>query len=344
MDDDQDTERRRSRRAKSNVNYSKDQDFSDEDVFEDSPLEDATPKRGRPKASRKSSGTRRKSAPADADEDGMADDEEIQSNKPIFTEKGYDPNLPPIRERFPFMPEVELDGSPRIDLIVGRRPVDDNGDEANGGDDVIDSDDSGDDGGPRSRRRGGEKKKGDESPQKEQGGVVEYEYLIKHKNRSYLHLEWKSGADLESMNKSAKTIYRRYLKKIAQGLDDDLESPEFDPSFIVPQKIIAEKEQEMTLELTDKELIKWEKQREKELAEDSDDDSNDNSSDKKNGDDVNANERDSERAVDAAEKKGKRLIIVLKCFLAGSLVPHASVFDVLLQKKKFGKMKSTGTI
>lgn len=313
MDDEQDTERRRSRRAKSNVNYSKDQDFSDEDIFEDSPIEDTTPKRGRPKASRKSTGTRRKPTPADVDEDGMADDEEIRSNKPVFTEKGYDPNLPPIRERFPFMPEVELDGSPRIDLIVGRRPVDDNGDEAKGSDDVIDSDDSGDGGGPRSRRRGGEKKKDDESPTKEKVGVVEYEYLIKHKNRSYLHLEWKSGADLESMNKSAKTIYRRYLKKIAQGLDDDLESPEFDPSFIVPQKIIAEKEQEMTLELTDKELIKWEKQREKELAEDSDNDSNDDPSDKKNEDDVHTNKGESSenlKAVDSAEKKGEILISV----------------------------------
>jgi hypothetical protein len=305
------------------VNYSKDQDFSDEDIFEDSPIEDTTPKRGRPKASRKSTGSRRKSAPVDADEDGMADDEEIRSNKPVFTEKGYDPNLPPIRERFPFMPEVELDGSPRIDLIVGRRPVDDNGDEAKGSDDVIDSDDSGD--GARRRRRGGEKIKDDESPMKEKGGVVEYEYLIKHKNRSYLHLEWKSGADLESMNKSAKTIYRRYLKKIAQGLDDDLENPEFDPSYIVPQKIIAEKEQEMTLELTDKELIKWEKQREKELAEDSDDDSNDESSDKKNEDDGHANKGESSenlKDVDTAEKKGEIFITVHVSFLAGTSVTN----------------------
>jgi hypothetical protein len=88
------------------------------------------------------------------------------------------------------------------------------------------------------------------------------------------------------MNKSAKTIYRRYLKKIAQGLDDELESPEFDPSYIVPQKIVAEREQEMTLELTDKELLKWEKQREKELAEDSDEGSNVDSSEKQGNEDL----------------------------------------------------------
>jgi hypothetical protein len=268
------------------VNYSKDQDFSDEDVFEDSPVEDPTPKRGRPKVSRKSTGTRRKPAAVDPDEGVMADDDDFRSNKPVFTEKGYDPNLPPIRERFPFMPEVELDGSPKIDLIVGRRPVDEKGDETKGSD-IEDSDDSGDGGGPRSRRHGSDQKKMiNESPQKDKSGVVEYEYLIKHKNRSYLHLEWKSGADLESMNKSAKTIYRRYLKKIAQGLDDELESPEFDPSYIVPQKIVAEREQEMTLELTDKELLKWEKQREKELAEDSDEGSNVDSSEKQGNEDL----------------------------------------------------------
>merc|ERR1712078_303113 len=95
---------------------------------------------------------------------------------------------------------------------------------------------------------------------------VEYEYLVKYKNLSYMHLEWKSGADLESMNKSAKTIYRRYLKKVAQGLDEEIENPDFDPSYVVVQKVLAE-EQELELEVEGEELVKWEKQREKELAE-----------------------------------------------------------------------------
>ena len=90
--------------------------------------------------------------------------------------------------------------------------------------------------------------------------MVEYEYLVKYKNRSYLHLEWKTGADLESMNKSAKTIYRRYLKKVNQGLDEELEDPNFDPAFAEPQKIVAEEEQELELELSDKDLLEWEKE------------------------------------------------------------------------------------
>jgi hypothetical protein len=105
----------------------------------------------------------------------------------------------------------------------------------------------------------------------------EYEYLVKYKGRSYLHLEWKTGADLESMNKSAKGIHRRYLRKLEAGLDEDAENPEFDPSFAVPEKVLDVEEQELNLEMTDAEIMKWEKQRELELAmeedeEDSDDD------------------------------------------------------------------------
>ena len=73
------------------------------------------------------------------------------------------------------------------------------------------------------------------------------------------------------MNKSAKGIYRRWLKKLAAGTEEDLENPDFDPAYIVPGKIIDEADQEITVELTDKELLRWEKEREKELAEEDDD-------------------------------------------------------------------------
>jgi hypothetical protein len=129
------------------------------------------------------------------------------------------------------LPEFEPDGSPRIDLIVGRRPVDEKGvvdekgDSKSNEDQNVDGsqdgsedeeEDSDEGGGCRKSRKGGEDKKNkdDSSPSKknESDGPAEYEYLVKYKNRSYLHLEWKTGADLESMNKSAKTLYRRYLK------------------------------------------------------------------------------------------------------------------------------------
>jgi hypothetical protein len=216
----------------------------------------------------------------DLDEGGV-----YRPSKPIYSEKGYDTNLAPIRERFPFLPEFEPDGSPRIDMIVGRRPVDEK--EATDGDATSDNENqdptSDDDeesdsaGGRKGRRRGGkekdDKKSSSPSKKEDEAGPVEYEYLVKYKGRSYLHLEWKTGADLESMNKSAKTLYRRYLKKLSVTHDEELEDPNFDPSYAVPQKICAKEEQEMTMELSDKELLEWEKEREKELAEeDSDDD------------------------------------------------------------------------
>lgn len=343
------------------VDYAREQQFSDaEDVFEDSPDEEA-PVRG---GGRKSGGAGRvprvakrppkasssnnaatataavassniRAAPlgADAEADDLDDDGDgYHDDKPVFTEKGYDPTLPPLRERFPFLPEYEEDGSPKIDLIVGRRPVDEkeevddkneesdkqrdnNGDEAKDDSDE-DNDDEEEEGRGRRARRGAAKNtvKKSPSPSKSkkkppsspgaaasaQSGPVEYEYLVKYKGRSYLHLEWKMGADLESMNKSAKGIYRRYLKKIAQGTEDDLENPEVDPSFVIPEKILAEEEQEITVELTDKELLRWEKQREKELALEQKDNDND---DKEESNEVSAN-----GVVDSSEEKkdGKR--------------------------------------
>jgi hypothetical protein len=299
MSDDPDpepsTEGRRSRRARTKViDYAKEQEFSDEDLFEDVPEKETaavTPAPKKKKGNRKSKGTGRKSSKKkqendvysqDPFEDGAEDD--YVPSKPVYTEKGYDPALPPIRERFPFLPEYELDGSPRIDLIVGRRPVDEKDDKKkdlednssdnddDGGFNTADDDDDEDFGGrQRKGRRGGKRNNGvrNKKGNKKESGkdFVEYEYLVKYKNLSYMHLEWKSGADLESMNKSAKTIYRRYLKKVTQGQDEDFENPDFDPSFVVVQKVLAEEEQQLELEVEGEELIKWEKQREKELAE-----------------------------------------------------------------------------
>lgn len=260
------------------IDYSKEQQFSDaEDIFQDSGDETPAP------ASAKRRGRPRKSTDVASAEAAAMDVEggEYQSWQPVYTEKGYDPMLLPLRERFPFMPEAEEDGSPRIELIVGRRPVDDKNAESSEDDEGMDasdeaSSDSDDDGSSkkrRSRKKKSPKKKKKKPKKKESPSKgnkyehVEYEYLVKYKGRSYLHLDWKTGADLESMNKSAKTLYRRYLKKLAASMDNDLEDPNFDPSFAEPQKIVDAKEQEITLELTDKELVEWEKERQKALAE-----------------------------------------------------------------------------
>ncbi|CAB9497972.1 CHD3-type chromatin-remodeling factor CHR7 [Seminavis robusta] len=310
MDDDDDAKekaRRGKRRTAKVVNYAKEQQFSDaSDIFEDS--DDSAPKakkRGRPRRS-------------DANDMVYAqDDDTFKKTGPIYTERGYDTSLLPIRERFPFLPEFEADGSPKIDLIVGRRPIDekeesnenegkDNEDEKKDEEDMSDEDD----GKRRKRTRrssaGGKGKGKSKSPAKatkEATTLVEYEYLIKYKGRSYLHLEWKTGADLESMNKSAKGIYRRYLKKIGSG-DEELEDPNFDPSFAIPQRICDEAQQEITVELSDKELLKWEKERAKELAAEKDDDSDsDDDKPKKAKVDDKKDSEDKEKKEEPTETK-----------------------------------------
>jgi hypothetical protein len=266
------------RRTTKAVNYAKEQDFSDaEDVFEDEDEDDnkassSVKKRGRP---RKSTGI------------VEVEDDFGGPPKPVYIEKGYDPNVLPIRERFPFLPEYEADGSPRIELIVGRRPIVEKAVVENLEEDPDLVDEAGGGAGQRAARRrttvttespkgkaaspaAAAAKKGKKDAVHDE--AVEYEYLIKYKGKSYLHLNYKTGHDLESMNKSAKTLYRRFLKKLAAGTEEGLEDPEFDASFAQPQKIVDEAEQEVTVELTDKELIEWEKEREKEMEDEDDDD------------------------------------------------------------------------
>jgi len=287
----------RARRATAKVvNYAKEQEFSDaEDLFES---EDDEPPKQQPQRTtkrqpRKAASTASNSEVADATTTTTTAAIDDIHQRPVYTEKGYDASLPPLRERFPFLPEYEEDGSPKIELIVGRRPIDEKEDDnANDGDGDEDEEEKKEEEGRRTRpsrskpepatpakknKRGapnegssGKKKKGEAASPSD--AIVEYEYLIKYKGKSYLHLDWKTGADLESMNRSAKGIYRRYLKKLAAGTDEDLENPEFDPSYVVPEKVLDEADQEVSIELTDKELLKWEKEREKELAEQGDDD------------------------------------------------------------------------
>lgn len=228
------------------VDYSKEQDFSDEDIFGSDVDEKPTTTTVAPRTTVRKSKSR---SSIDTSSNHQTADTSVDMGgyKQVYTEKGYDPTLPPIRDRFPFLPEQEEDGSPRIELIVGRRPVDDG--ENNDKDDSSPS------------------KKKKSSPGKNNASVsgpVEYEYLVKYKGRSYLHLEWKTGADLESMNKSAKGIYRRWLKKLSAGTEEDLENPEFDPSYAIPERILDEAEQEISVEMTDKELLQYEKENEME--------------------------------------------------------------------------------
>ena len=273
----------RSRRTRAKVvTYNTEQQFSDDDIFEDNFDEEPT-------SARKKTTRPRKSNVGASQDDGFNGHGSSLTNKPkpIYTERGYDATLLPLRERFSFEPEFEPDGTSKIELIVGRRPIEDTKDRtqtsgegapAGGDQSDNDEDDYSEEISRPTRRVAKTKKKRNlaaskiiESEAKDEEGTIaqsemDYEYLLKYKGRSYLHLEWKTAADLESMNKHAKTIYRRFLKKLAAGTDEDLEDPTFDPAFTEPGKILAEEDHEIMVELSDKELLKWEKERETEMG------------------------------------------------------------------------------
>ena len=264
----------RSRRARKAVNYSLEQQFSDDEGIFDEEVKPEPVSRKKSSRPRKSTGTTANSGgyyqPPTAD-GGLS----FERTKPQYTERGYDPYELPIRERFTFEPEYEEDGSPKIEMIVGRRPIEDTKDrtQAHADADASDEDGSDDDSDAPRTRRSRSKNEEEEEEEKDGGNTeMDYEYLIKYKGRSYLHLEWKTAADLESMNTAAKTAYRRFLKKLEKGTEEDLEDPTIDPSFTEPGRILAEEEHEVMVEMTDKELAKWEKERKKEMEEESSDD------------------------------------------------------------------------
>mmetsp|Transcript_6456 Transcript_6456/g.14428 ORF Transcript_6456/g.14428 Transcript_6456/m.14428 type:complete len:167 (-) Transcript_6456:3-503(-) len=121
-DDDEDAGQRASRsrrKTAKKVNYAKEQEFSDEDLFEDSDNEAPTQRGRKPRGStgRRSKGS---AANAAAEDTGIMD----ETGRFHYTEKGYDPSQQPLRQRYHFLPEYEEDGSAKIELIVGRRPID----------------------------------------------------------------------------------------------------------------------------------------------------------------------------------------------------------------------------
>jgi hypothetical protein len=300
----------RSRRARKVINYSLEQQFSDDDGIFD---EDAKPE----PVSRKKGGRPRKSTGTTANTSGYIQAPIVdggisfERTKQQYTERGYDPYELPIRERFTFEPEYEEDGSPKIEMIVGRRPIEDIKDRTQAHADASEEDGSDEDSdGPRTRRSRSKNEDADEDENTE----MDYEYLIKYKGRSYLHLEWKTAADLESMNTAAKTAYRRFLKKLEKGTEEDLEDPTIDPSFTEPGRILAEEEHEIMVEMTDKELAKWEKERKKEMEDESSDEEGDSKATKEE------EKKEEDKQVQQKDEPKEEEPTIGECFLnVGSL-------------------------
>jgi hypothetical protein len=125
-----------------------------------------------------------------------------------------------IRNRFPFEPEREEDGSLIIDRILGRRPI-----------------------------KGAAKR----FVVHDEGGVeevnametkFEYEFLIKFKNSSLLHVQWLSGNDVEAMNQKSKKSLNRYLTKIDRS-EPVQEDGEIDPLNLEVEKVLDMRDEEV---------------------------------------------------------------------------------------------------
>lgn len=105
-----------------------------------------------------------------------------------------------IRDRFPFEPEKEEDGTYAIQTILGRRV----------------------------RKSGNRIQKTTESSvsladMTAMDAKYEYEYLIKFKGLSYLRVQWLSATDIETMNTRSRNMLNKYLTKIDRGEPVDLD-------------------------------------------------------------------------------------------------------------------------
>lgn len=110
-----------------------------------------------------------------------------------------------IRSRFPFEPEREEDGSLLIEKILGRR---------------LRTDAS------YKRVRSSIEALRNMTAVESKG---EYEYLVKYKTLSYLHVQWLTATDITAMNKGSNLSLMRYLGKIDRG-EIDSEDGDIDPT------------------------------------------------------------------------------------------------------------------
>ncbi|GMH68487.1 hypothetical protein TrRE_jg12733, partial [Triparma retinervis] len=177
-----------------------------------------------------------------------------------FVEKGYMYEAS-IRDLYTFEPVYEPDGSPSIERIVGRRPVRDDirGIMEEGGEGEV---------GKNKRREqmmiarkaAMEMVRGERNGVAGASAVIEYEYLIKFKNQSYLHAKWMKVGDISSAGKQAKTMINRWHKKLVGGKEDpdQLEDPTIELGWVEAERVIGKKIRDEWIEMTEAEMKEYE--------------------------------------------------------------------------------------
>jgi chromodomain-helicase-DNA-binding protein 7 len=123
-----------------------------------------------------------------------------------------------IRDKFPFEPEREEDGSLLIEKILGRRP----------------------------RKEGGHRWVTSLNDRGALDAKYEYEYLLKYKCLSYLHVGWLTANEIDAMNLKNKQCLMRYLNKLNKSDPNADESGEIESSYLEIERIMDFREEEVT--------------------------------------------------------------------------------------------------
>ena len=139
-----------------------------------------------------------------------------------------------IRERFPFEPEREDDGSLVIEKIIGRQI--------------------------RSDRKVSAFQISADSTAME--SKFDYEYLVKYKSLSYQHVVWLTASDIYTMSSKSKASLNRYLTKIDRNDPSAQEDGDIDPTVTEIERILDFKEEDV-MEIVDGTLIEKEKEKDK---------------------------------------------------------------------------------
>ena len=129
-----------------------------------------------------------------------------------------------IRDRFPFEPEREEDGSLLIERVLGRRPR-------------------------KTDRRWVVRAEINAltlADMSAMDGKYDHEYLIKYKTMSYLHVQWLTAAEIEAMNLKAKQALNRYLANLDRGNPGTPEDADMDPTWTEVERVLDMREEEVT--------------------------------------------------------------------------------------------------
>ena len=124
-----------------------------------------------------------------------------------------------IRSRFPFEPERDDDGSLMIEKLMGRRLRKDKA---------------------RSFLKNSQFVSLSAMETK-----YDYEYLVKYKTLSYLHVQWLTAHEIDTMSQRSKQALTRYLKNVDMAVQNIQEDGEVDPSFVEVEKSLAVREEEV---------------------------------------------------------------------------------------------------